>query len=125
MDQVLEGRLCRECIWFSLKTNCCTGDVPPTPHNPSDEACEYFFEEIKNGEYPIPKTYGSKEYVCPNCSSLLNEAEDECCKICGQKIDWDGWYYFKPMFAELKDSIRDMRTLANQLLEHKQEDGWE
>lgn len=88
MNQIVEGRICRECIWFNLKNNCCTGDVPPTPHNPSDKACEYFFEEIKSA-YPIPKSYGSKEYVCPNCSSLLNEAEDECCKICGQKIDWD------------------------------------
>lgn len=79
--------------------------------------------ELKPYSFPIPKSYGSKEYVCPNCSSLLNEAEDECCTVCGRKIDWDGWNDLKTSFASLKDDIHSMRIIANQLLEHKQEDG--
>lgn len=55
------------------------------------------WEKVKNLEerYELPKefiphrkSYGSKEYVCPVCLSLLDEVTDSVCPSCGRKMAW-------------------------------------
>ena len=37
---------------------------------------------------PVRKCYGSKEWVCSECGSLLNEVDDVICSSCHRKILW-------------------------------------
>ena len=55
------------------------------------------WEKVKNLEerlelpkefIPRRKSYGSNEYVCPICSSLLNEVTDSVCSLCGREMAW-------------------------------------
>ena len=55
------------------------------------------WEKVKNLEerlelpkefIPKRKSYGSKEYVCPICLSLLNEATDSVCPSCCREMAW-------------------------------------
>lgn len=43
------------------------------------------------GTWGIPsrQSYGSKSYVCPNCSLVLDEARDSYCPSCGTEILWN------------------------------------
>lgn len=56
------------------------------------------WEKVKNLEerlelpkefVPKHKSFGSKEYVCPICSSLLNEVTDSVCPLCCREMVWD------------------------------------
>jgi len=38
---------------------------------------------------PVRKCYGSKEWVCSECGSLLNEVDDTTCNSCGRRILWN------------------------------------
>ena len=55
------------------------------------------WEKVKNLEerYELPKefiphrkSYGSKEYVCPVCLSLLDEVTDSVCPSCSREMTW-------------------------------------
>lgn len=56
------------------------------------------WEKIKNLEerlelpkdfIPRTKSFGSKQYVCPVCLSLLDEVTDSVCPVCYRKMAWD------------------------------------
>lgn len=38
---------------------------------------------------PRQKNFGSKQYVCPICLSLLDEVTDKVCPSCGEEMAWD------------------------------------
>lgn len=44
--------------------------------------------ELPKEFIPKCKSYGSKEYVCPICLSLLNEVTDNVCPSCGSEMAW-------------------------------------
>ena len=55
------------------------------------------WEKVKNIEerlelpkefIPCRKDFGSKQYVCPICLSLLDEATDNVCPSCGREMAW-------------------------------------
>lgn len=41
--------------------------------------------------YGIPESesFYSKNYVCPKCNSILDEARDNFCPICGAELLWN------------------------------------
>lgn len=56
------------------------------------------WEKVKNLEerlelpkyfIPRPKSFGSKQYVCPVCHALLDEVTDSVCPVCCREMSWD------------------------------------
>ena len=79
-----------KCKW---DRTCCTAPDTLCPHW-IGTFCELDVSDEIDNELPkefIPrqKNFGSKQYVCPICLSLLDEVTDKVCPSCGEEMAWD------------------------------------
>lgn len=75
---------CKECRHYNEnRGSCAKGNI-------HGYAGTWFCADGEPKEFiPRRKSYGSKEYVCPVCLSLLNEVTDSVCPSCGREMAWD------------------------------------